>query len=253
MSRKLNPIGEIFTTNNCDSCVIIGYKNNQDVLVKFVDFECEVKTNLASLRKGKVTNPSFPSVYGVGWIGVGDYNSADSRLYNLWLSLLCRSCNEDFKSKNKTYKDVSVCKEWLCFQNFAAWCEGQTYYGEVDKSGSRYELDKDILVKGNKIYSPDTCCFVPKELNLLLRNNLCKRGDLPVGVSYVKKRSLYLVTHKVRASTKFVGHFETAEDAFLAYKTSKECLIKRIANEYIDKIDISVYNALINYEIEITD
>ena len=106
-----------------------------------------------SLRTGAVRNPLTPSVYGKGYVGVGYYNSRDVRLYHLWKAMLSRCYCTIMHGHRPTYKDVTVCDEWLNFQNFATWCESQEFFNAKDEKGGVYQLDKDILIRGNKIYS----------------------------------------------------------------------------------------------------
>jgi hypothetical protein len=115
------------------------------------------------------------------------------------------------------------------------------------------ELDKDILIKGNKIYSPDTCIFVPHEINMLFIKRNAKRGKYPIGVSYDKQKKKFEASCSINNKQKRIGRFSTAEDAFNAYKIYKEGLIKQVATIYKAKIPYELYNALINYEVEITD
>ena len=113
-------------------------------------------------------------------------------------------------------------------------------------------MDKDILIKGNKIYSSETCVFVPERINLLFIKNDRIRGDLPIGVSYDGNRYKSQCkngTHKYIR----LGTYDTPEEAFQIYKQYKENVIKDVANEYKGKIPEKLYNALMNYKVEITD
>lgn len=119
-------------------------------------------------------------------------------------------------------------------------------------------LDKDILIKNNKIYSPNTCIFVPQRINNLFTKTNKNRGNLPIGVSYYLNYNQYTATCSIikeneRKGHKTLGYFNTIEEAFNAYKNFKEKYIKQIANEYKDYIPIKLYNALLNYQVEITD
>jgi hypothetical protein len=116
-----------------------------------------------------------------------------------------------------------------------------------------YCLDKDILVSNNKIYSPETCCFVPKEINTIINRQKRQRGSLPIGVTKNKNKYLSQISkHKKRI---ILGYFDTPEDAFLAYKREKESYIKEVADDYYNKglITKRVHDALYNWTIEITD
>jgi hypothetical protein len=114
-------------------------------------------------------------------------------------------------------------------------------------------LDKDILFKGNKIYSPETCVFVPSDINILFTKTNAKRGDFPIGVTYNKKVGKYQSRCNVNSKLIHIDFFNTPEEAFFAYKIFKEKLIKHIANKYKDKIPNNLYEAMLRYEVEITD
>ena len=158
-------LGKVFETNNCGKCVVIAYNGSRSITVKFHNPEHITKCTLMSLRTGAVRNPLTPSVYGKGYVGVGYYNSRDVRLYHLWKAMLSRCYCTIRHGHRPTYKDVTVCEEWLNFQNFATWCESQEFFNAKDEKGRVYQLDKDILIRGNKIYSPETCCFIPTVIN----------------------------------------------------------------------------------------
>jgi hypothetical protein len=134
-----------------------------------------------------------------------------------------------------------VCDEWKTHSGFKQWFDENYIEG--------YSLDKDILVKGNKLYSPDTCCFVPVEINNLLIKRKKHRGDLPIGVGRMNGR------YRAFLHKKHLGMFDTIIEAFNAYKNAKEKEIKYIASLYFNKGLISkrVFNALISRTIEITD
>jgi hypothetical protein len=113
-----------------------------------------------------------------------------------------------------------------------------------------WHLDKDILVKGSKVYSPETCCFVPPDINYMFVRNSGDR-KYPIGVTY--KENAFRATLNKRDKSHHIGRFKTPEEAFQAYKTAKEKYIKEIADEWKDKISDSMYSFLINYQVEITD
>ena len=124
-----------------------------------------------------------PSTHNIGYFGIGKYksckNSKINKDYSIWQGILQRGHCEIAKEKMSAYKDVTVCGEWHNFQNFAAWFE-ENWKPWMDSS---WHLDKDVLFKGNKVYSPETCCLIPAELNNLVITNKYKRGELPIGVT----------------------------------------------------------------------
>ena len=188
LEKRNNILGKEFYTNNSGKCFVLDYKGCNSILVAFYDPFCIVECAYGQLKDGRVSNPILPNVFNKGYLGVGSYNSVThERLYYIWRSMLDRVYNDKRHLKQPTYRDVEVCKEWLCFQNFAKWCETQEFFDAKDDKGNRYEIDKDLLIKGNKQYSPDACCFVPKIVNSLLLNAKKSRGIYPTQLGNSKQ------------------------------------------------------------------
>ena len=118
---------------------------------------------------------------------------------------------------------------------------------------SGWELDKDILVKGNKLYSKDTCCFVPHEINMLLTKRDKARGEYPVGIYFHKATGKFMAQLNINGKKKYLGYFTTAEEAFQAYKLAKEAQIKVVAHKWKHLLDERVFQALMTYEVNIDD
>ena len=253
--RRDELLGREFQTNICGKCFVIDYKGRNDVTVMFYEPLNTVKCQMGSLNKGEVRNPLSVVRKDRGFIGVGRYSpSCSKREYALWSTMLGRCYDEVKQKKFPTYKDVIVCEEWLDFQNFATWCNTQEYFNHKDESGRNYELDKDLMVKGNKIYSPDTCCFVPKRINSLMVSCNSRRGDYYIGVSYKSRDRKYASELNVGEGKRlYLGYYNTQQEAFSVYKEAKELLIKEVAVTWKGKIDDRVYNALINWKINIHD
>ena len=192
-------------------------------------------------------------LYGVG-INDADYNvRGNNRVidlaYSRWSCMLFRCYSDSYHKKQGTYENCCVCEEWLLFSNFKKWFDENYIEG--------YQLDKDIIGgKGNKMYSPQTCCFVPKEVNCLIEKADKSRGMYPVGVGRLKNggRRFYAGL-RTKERKIHLGYFDTAEQAFVSYKVAKESYIKEIATKYYNdgKIARNVYEALMNYKVEITD
>ena len=243
-------VGDIFDTNNCGKLVVLEYKGHLDVIVKFIDTGYETTTRANELRKGEVRDRSLPSVCGVGIIGNGIARvcGVETRDYQLWKSMLCRCYDEKYSNKYPTYKDCEVSDNFKYFPYFKDWCSKQTWFG---KEG--WQLDKDILVKGNKIYSEDTCCFVPAEINSVFIKCDRSRGEYPIGVNYNKRDRNYVAKMSMFKEDIHLGYFATPDEAFNAYKEAKEDYIKEVAEKWKGQIDPKVYDALMNFTIEITD
>ena len=199
-------------------------------------------------------------VEGHGYFGEGKYKSRDengnkTKCYDTWRHMLTRCYNKKYKEKHPTYNDTTICEEWLCFQNFAEWYEDNYY--EIE--GERMHLDKDILFKNNKIYSPETCVFVPQRINELFIKTNKLRGNLPIGVSYLKNINKFQAICKTftkrgcASYSNYLGFFKTPLEAFNVYKQFKEKYIKQVADEYKNKIPQKLYEAMYRYEVEITD
>lgn len=254
-----NRIGIEKFNNDNDLMKIIEYNSATDITVKFIGkYEYTTKSTWDAFQLGEIKNPFKPTLYNVGIIG-DKYktinNGISTKEYNTWNNVLMRSFNESVKNKNPSYKDVTCCKEWLFFPNFYEWLHSQEnfdkWYGLKLSA-----IDKDILIKGNKIYSPDTCCLVPLHVNALFTKNNEARGDFPIGVSYHKSSGKFYARCSYNNSKRFdLGLYNTPEEAFYIYKEFKESYIKQIAQEEFDKGTITkkCYNAMMNYVVEITD
>lgn len=195
--------------------------------------------------------------YGVAYNSKGKYptkiNGKRTKCYRTWHDMLRRCYSQKYQEKEPTYKDCEVCEEWLNFQNFAKWFYENYYEIEGEKMG----LDKDILHKNNKVYSPSTCIFTPSRINTLFIKNNKNRGELPIGVRYhkdIKKYSSHLsIKRNGKSKQVYLGLSNTPEGAFYKYKIEKEKYIKEVANEYKDKIPQKLYDAMMNYKIEESD
>ena len=259
-SNKIDRIGERSFNSFGSEMIITGYKKWDNVDVYFPQYDWTFKgARYGEFKKGNIKCPYDKSVYGVGYIGEGEYkvseNGRTTKCYNVWRGMLRRCYDEEFHKKKPTYKGCSAYEEWLNFQNFAKWYD-KNYY-EID--GEKMCLDKDILVKHNKIYSPETCIFVPERINTLFTKKNKNRGDNPIGVSYHKRDDVYeaqcnLINPETGKSKKeYLGLYDTKEKAFEVYKYYKEKNIKMVADYFRTQIPENLYNAMYNYIVEITD
>lgn len=174
-------------------------------------------------------------------VGSGE-NRCTTQAGAYYAELCRRCCPKQQLGKYKTYAGCT--NQFKDFQDFASWAVTQIGYG--------YSLDKDIIVKGNKVYSKDTCAFVPTELNNLLTRCDARRGSNPIGVSYDPIRGYKVCVNKEKVNV-FLGYCANKDDAFSLYKKHKESFIKQQAEKWKSQIDPRAYNALMNYQVEITD
>lgn len=180
-------------------------------------------------------------IFNKGWNDLSEQSHTQS--YRIWKHVLIRCCDKTFKKKNPTYDSCTVCEEWLVFSNFKEWFDNNYING--------WHLDKDILIKGNKLYSPETCCFVPQKINSLFVKSNKKRGSCCIGVT--KHGTGYRALMDAHGKYERLGTFRTEIDAFNAYKQRKEEFIKEVADKYKQVLKPIVYKALYNYKVEITD
>ena len=251
----MSTVGETRFNNFGSEMVITTYRNCSDIDVYFPEYNWTAKNvQYNNFKNGKIKCPYERRVHSYGYLGEGPHKAYENgkltKEYKIWQHMLGRCYDSNFSVKHPTYIKCEVCDEWLNFQNFAEWYN-ENYY---EISGERMNLDKDILIKGNKIYGPNSCVFVPQSINKLFIKSNVARGDLPIGVCYNKKYKKYQANCKLgNKKSKFLGFYDNEFDAFRAYKEFKETHIKKIANEYLELIPFNLYQAMIDYEINIED
>lgn len=250
MGQFTDRVGEAHKNNKGENFTIVRYKDNKDVDIQFEDGTLTLNRNYSEVISGGIRNPNTPSIYGVGYISEGVYkttlNGKRTKHYVSWRGMLCRCYSDNFLERYPTYKDVTVCEDWHNFQNFAKWHE-ENYKPHMQG----WCLDKDILKKTNKVYSPETCCFVPNEINNLVIRHNTHRGEFPIGVTY--KSGGFRACLNTKDGSKHIGRFKNSEDAFQAYKTAKEKYVKEVADKWKEQITEQTYQALYNYKVETTD
>ena len=242
-SSAKNRVNETNLNTQGTKMTIIKYKNNKDITVCFEDGYIAEHVTYKNFQNGTIFNPYCKNIYNIGYFGVGKYksriNNIETKEYSYWYDMLKRCYDEKYQNKNISYKGCSVCEEWHNFQNFAKWFN-ENYY-EVDNE--RMELDKDILFKGNKVYSPNTCIFVPHRINSLFVK--CTKKENNIGIFFNKDTNKYVS----KCKKEIIGYYKERLDAFNAYKEFKENYIKEIANDYKDKIPKKLYDAMYNWTI----
>lgn len=177
--------------------------------------------------------------------GVGRNDSNEPiqhcKIYHRWKSMLQRCYSTKHKERWPTYQNCTVCDEWLTFSNFKSWVQTQEWEGK--------HLDKDILVEGNKMYSPETCVFVDHRINSFILDSCASRGEFPIGVYLEKKRNKYRAQAWIDGKQKTLGRFDTPEEAHQAWLKAKQEALVVLIEEIEDQ---RVVDALrLRYFIEI--
>lgn len=249
MGEKSERLGERYITNEGYEVIIKNYRGCMDVDVIF-ESGYILNTTYNSIKIGTISNPYHPTICNIGYFGVGRFKSkikgVRNKQYQIWINMIKRCYSTKQIERNLTYKDVTVCEEWHNFQNFAEWYE-ENYNPEYMEG---WHLDKDILVKGNKVYSPETCTLVPKEINNLFKKYNIINKIYPTGVVYHSRDKKFYISFVKKGHT---CSFPSVEEAFQAYKTAKEKHIKEVADKWKDLITKQTYQAMYNYKVEITD
>lgn len=243
---------------NYQGCLakIVGYNKSNDIVVEFQDkYKSRIHTSYRHFLSGQIKNPYHPTVFGVGILGnkyPSQINGKLTKEYNMWSGMLRRCYDEKYKDKKPTYRYVKCCDEWLLYENFYEWLHSQSNFPKW-LNDDKWSIDKDILIKGNKTYSPKACCLVPASINSLFVKCNANRGNLPIAVQKHQQKYRACFTAFNKYITLPVRN--TINEAFLDYKQYKENIIKEIAQEEYNKGNITkqCYEAMMNYEVEIND
>ena len=194
-----------------------------------------------------------PSVYGVGYLGCNlelkaSYNGKKCPIYYAWVRMFERCYSKKFHRINPTYVGCTVSEE---FKDYSKWRE---WYDNYQYKHDGWHLDKDLLIKGNKVYSESTCVFIPREINQVLVKRTASRGKYLIGVTWSKtKKAFVAMVRKNKGKQEFLGYFKTEIEAHLAYKQAKESYLKELADKYKDLLDPRAYEALYNYTVDVDD
>lgn len=185
---------------------------------------------------------SIHKSFGIGYFGQGPFHAFNTKAHAYWHRMLERAYSSTYKEKHPTYEEVSVCEEWHNYQTFAAWVTERKQYGRYD-----FNLDKDLKIPGNKVYSPEACSLVPQRINKLTVAK-SKQRELPQGVT-MSGLNYIARCRSVLGTETYLGTFTTAKEASDAYKAFKKKTIIETANMYREDLDEDVYQALLNFEV----
>lgn len=195
----------------------------------------------AYLRKEKVTHNKL--VYGVGVMDLPGKAAIkisgkwrDAPAYGAWSSMLERAYCPKYQAQHPAYLGVTVCEEWLAFSNFKRWYDANHVEG--------WQLDKDLLIPGNRQYNPGGCIYIPQALNSFLNSSGRTRGKYPIGVHWDAEDKKFRATIRVNGKSKSLGRFATAMEAHLCWWSKKF----ELASEYkdlCDSIDKRLFSGLL--------
>ena len=258
MGKKINRVGEERVNNFGSKMIIKEYRNARDIDIYFPEYNWTFEhAQYQKFKKGNIKCPYEPRYYGKGYLGEGKYkiweNGKHTEEYNIYHDMLRKCYDPKYYEKEPTYKGCAVEDYLLNFQHMGEWVE-ENYY---EVPGERMHLDKDILCKGNKVYSRETCIFVPERINLLFVKRDNARGDNPIGVTPRSSGNYQVRCNNGYGKMDHLGTYSTKEEAFQVYKQYKEKVIKEVIDSYEGKIPEPFYSrlreAMYNYKVEIND
>jgi len=160
-----------------------------------------------------------------------DENGVEKKIpsYRRWNGMIRRSYDEKFHKIHPHYIGCTVSDKWKYFSKFKEW-----YDSHVKENDLNYHLDKDLLIPGNKVYSPENCVFIPREINCLIIKSDSARGQYPIGVHYhirdhkFQSSCKYYDLNTRKSINKFLGYYATPQDAANAYVEYKSEIIRNV-------------------------
>ena len=231
-------VSEKFNTRNHGIVTVLDYIDCSNVLIKFENSGAIKTVRADHLRCGNIKDQTQPTVYGVGVVGENfDKGESHSLTYNTWNGMLQRCYDPKLKQRRKTYERCFVDTVFLDYEYFKEWCHNQKGFGNKG-----WNLDKDILSNEVKVYSPDTCCFIPPEINSMFAGFSSERKK-HIGVFENNSGNFYVRT-LINGVKKSLGTFPTKDEAEKVHKAEKRRKILLVLDEWEDELDVRVVERL---------
>ena len=245
-------VGQVCKSKSSGDFKVLRYNDSKNVEIQFLTTGYRKVAEMKEVKTGSIKDPYSPSIYGVGILGTKYptmVNGVITKEYILWNHMLERCYSNTYQKKHPTYIGCEASENFKSFEYFYEWCHRQVGFGNEG-----WHLDKDLLTKGDKVYSENTCVFLPQEINKVLTKREVSRGNHLIGVCWCNTKKAFVArVSKNKGKQEFLGRFKTEIEAFNAYKQAKEAFVKEQANKWESQIDDRAYNALMNYTVEITD
>lgn len=260
VSKSKLKVGDTFQSTSGNTYSVIELLPDCKSRVKFNDeFGYETIVDNDNLSRGRIKNPYYRKIFGLGYFGVGPYKSklgsakaghANTKEYSAWINMLSRCYYDKYIQRNtgnKTYEDAVVCVEWLNFQTFAKWFSDKYNPIETKEPRLKVALDKDILGDGSKLYSPETCSVIPFELN----SSLIGCAGILIGEGKIgcrlNKNGKYSITLSRNGITRGVSKLNLVEDCFNVYMEHKRSILKELVEKYKHILELKVYEKLTQF------
>ena len=245
-------VGKVYKSKSSGDFKILKYNDSRNVVIQFLKTGFETVARLDHIKSGEIKDPYSPSVCSVGISGTkypSKVNGVTTKEYDLWNGMLVRCYSDNFKKKNPTYEGCEASENFKSYEYFYEWCQKQ-----IGFNNEGWHLDKDLLIKGNKVYSETTCVFLPQEINKILTKRTTSRGEYLIGIYWSKTHKAFKAqVGKNKGGREYLGLFNTELEAYNAYKIAKESFVKEQANNWKSQIDPRAHEALMKYTVNITD
>lgn len=225
-------VGSICESNQYGKFEIVEIRNMKDIDIVFVATGYKSTTTAAVIRKGQVMDRLMPNIFGVGFIGDGKHTSRYKGVHNpahsTWVNIIGRCYDPYTINKNLCYSDCFVCDEWHNFQSFADW-----YNKNHPNDGKEYCIEKDIKNIGNKIYSPENCMFVTRDVNGFVLDSGASRGKYLIGASWLERLGKFQANCNNPFTRKmdYLGIFSSELDAHMKWRSEKYNHAIKLANQ----------------------
>jgi hypothetical protein len=242
--RKSYKVGDVWPTKSgVDVEIIKTFKGSQRVVIKWLDeYQHTTEIYQCALPRSNLKNPYERTIIGVGFLGTS-YAAQNPLKFKrekiVWSGLFKRAYDEKTLIERPGYAGATVNAGWHEFGGFVDWTEQA-----VGWKNKNWHVDKDLILRGNREYGPETCCMLPPVVNsaLWVREHILPPGVTKLPDGYY--RGGFYEDGKVQQK-----RFKTPEEAFEFYKPLKEGRIKQLADEYRYQIDPRAYDALMTWEI----
>lgn len=256
-------VGDKIKNNEGYYFEVVGYRNATSVTIRWEDCGTEEETSSSSASRGMIKYLNKPSVFGVGYLGYGMFVPGERRmkegqmripphLHRHWRHVLERALPN--VRDIPRYEDAEVCEEWYNFQAFGEWAMSQYRHEAKEANGRLWAIDKDILIPNNKLYSPDTCVFVPNEINTFFTNkdigNTGYKGVNEIRGKRATYKTGYIARCAINGERKYLGFYNTPEEAYKVYVKAKEISARELAKKWEGEVDPRVIEALNSYRVE---
>lgn len=218
-------VGDVYKSRSFGDMEVISNESSRNVSIKFLNTGNILHgLQRGNVKRGDVKDILSPTVEGVGFLGT---TREVSKLpaYHCWKHMIVRCYSKNYHSTRETYSDCSVADSWKNFTVFEKW------YNENHIDG--YHLDKDLLVQGNRVYSEETCCFIPSWVNSLIVEKSKIVEGCEAGVTRRKKKgtNVYNGLYNVQYAGVYLNRTNSLEEANSLYKEFKKLHFELLADK----------------------